>query len=88
MNISTKKNSRDTPTSTTYPSSGKIGGEIIKLYQFRRFYIQKAAVDKMLLEFGDLRRREQSSLHCGFASEYFLIILPEKHENENCHRLL
>jgi hypothetical protein len=45
MNISTKKNSRDTPTSPTYPSSGKIGGEIIKLYQFRRFYIQKAAVD-------------------------------------------
>ena len=81
MNISTKKNSRDTPTSATYPSSGKIGGEIIKLYQFRRFYIQKAAADKMFLEFGDLRRREQSSLHCGFTSEYFLISLPEKHEN-------
>ena len=24
----------------------------------------------------------------GFTGEYFLIILPEKHENENCHRLL
>ena len=43
MNISTNKNSRDTLTSTTYPSGDKIGGEIIKLYQFRRFYIQKAA---------------------------------------------
>lgn len=37
--ISTDKNSRDTPTSTTYPSSGKIGGEIIKLYQSRCFHI-------------------------------------------------
>ena len=36
----------------------------------------------MFLEFGDLRRREQSSLHCGFTSEYFLIILPEKYENK------
>ena len=39
MNISTNRNSRDTPTSTTYPSSGKIGGEIIKLHQSRCFHI-------------------------------------------------
>lgn len=39
MNISTDKNSRDTPASTTYPSSGKIGGGKIKLYQSRCFYI-------------------------------------------------
>ena len=48
MNISTNKNSRDTPTSSTYPSSGKIGGGIIKLYQSRCFYIRHL--------FADLRR--------------------------------
>lgn len=36
------KNSRDTPASTTYPSSGKTGGGKIKLYQSRCFYIRKA----------------------------------------------
>lgn len=45
MNISTDKNSRDTPASTTYPSNTnlplkrKIGGGKIKLYQSRCFYI-------------------------------------------------
>ena len=29
-----------TPQMPTYPSSGKIGGEIIKLYQSRCFYIK------------------------------------------------
>lgn len=31
----------------TYPSSSKIGGEIIKLYQSRCFYIKKTAVDTL-----------------------------------------
>ena len=39
MNISTDKNSQNTPTSTTYPSSGEMAVGIIKLYQSRCFYI-------------------------------------------------
>ena len=33
-----------TPQMPTYPSSGKIGGEIIKLYQSRCFYIYQDAI--------------------------------------------
>ena len=36
-----------TPQMPTYPSSGKIGGEIIKLYQSRCFHIKKTAVDTL-----------------------------------------
>ena len=38
----------------TYPSSGKIGGEIIKLYQSRCFHIKKGQRSQFFLEIAQL----------------------------------
>ena len=66
MNISTDKNSRDTPTSTTYPSSGKIGGGIIKLYQSRCFYIEKGERGDLIQKSFELSFGGDGALKPGF----------------------